>query len=347
MRRKRYIRRPTRPPPEPPRLELAHLALALPSQAPQIRTACATRSAARRQTGSPLAQSARAAAPVVLEEPGSRSLLPPPKDTDDPRSRRDRRLARATTDVLAFADSALGFVRRVRSMPGGERRRRRAVSARTHHGQRRACHSSEEETRPLDSRWRSSRCRQGSLQVEAARSSTSYAKSTTARRAVLSSTPCRGSTTFPSWPTRETTSWSCAKRRAPGRREDAARDYVNDTPSGEGPAAGAGKETEAFAADGRQHKRLTSTPPPQTLDGTASSGQGDLKGLARGMMDMTLSSGATAARGQRSSIPTPRAAARSEPPEVRRDLKPKAPPPLAPRRRRAEVSLSLRPPAGI
>ncbi|KAK2813057.1 hypothetical protein Q5P01_000922 [Channa striata] len=28
--------------------------------------------------------------------------------------------------------------------------------------------------------------------------------------------------------------------------------------------AGAGKETEAFAADGRQHKRLTSTPTPQT-----------------------------------------------------------------------------------
>ncbi|KAK2813056.1 hypothetical protein Q5P01_000921 [Channa striata] len=91
-----------------PRLELAHPGLGASIPSSQIdRTACATRSAARRR---PEALSLRAPRrpPVVLEEPGSRSLLPPLKDTDDPRSRKGSTARRATTDVLAFADSAWG-----------------------------------------------------------------------------------------------------------------------------------------------------------------------------------------------------------------------------------------------
>ncbi|KAK2814631.1 hypothetical protein Q5P01_001011 [Channa striata] len=119
MRRKRYIRRPT-PPPEPRAWSSRTLALAPHPKLP-IRTACATRSAARRRTEA-LSLRAPRPPPHGPEEPGSRSLLPPLK-TPTPRSRGIDGSLRATTDVLAFADSAWGSPPPGRCR-GGERRRR-------------------------------------------------------------------------------------------------------------------------------------------------------------------------------------------------------------------------------
>lgn len=105
--------------------------------------------------------------------------------------------------------------------------------------------------------------------------------------------------------------------------EDARRDYEMIRRAERDPLRQGDRGLRS--ADGAEHKRPhIYVDPANGSTAPFHLAEGDLKGLRRGMMDMTLSSGGH--RRQRAASLDPYAArvVRSEPPEVRRDLKPKA-----------------------
>ncbi|KAK2814630.1 hypothetical protein Q5P01_001010 [Channa striata] len=101
--------------------------------------------------------------------------------------------------------------------------------------------------------------------------------------------------------------------------EDARRDYEMIRRAERDPLRQGDRGLRS--ADGAEHKRPhIYVDPANGSTAPFHLAEGDLKGLRRGMMDMTLSSGATAARGQRSLDPTPRCLLD---PNLPRDLKPR------------------------
>ncbi|KAK2814233.1 hypothetical protein Q5P01_000680 [Channa striata] len=107
--------------------------------------------------------------------------------------------------------------------------------------------------------------------------------------------------------------------------EDARRDYEMIRRAERDPLRRGQGDRGLRSADGAEHKRPhIYVDPANGSTAPFHLAEGDLKGLRRGMMDMTLSSGGH--RRQRAASLDPYAApvVRSEPPEVRRDLKPKA-----------------------